>query len=202
MKKNLLVARIIVMVIGIMLGVLLLVVGSILTPSTIEKIIDIGLIIYGVIIIIGNVPGLISGIADIRKTEGVFDLVTSVLGIGLGIAMIFYRGEILISLVAVYLIIFPIIRVLLSKNKGEQFKREILRILLGVVLWLFVPGLAGATAEIVHRLLVIAGWVVIALSALFGIIEIIRIAMAKSIVTRSEGQTIYVDPESAENEQN
>ncbi len=193
MKKNLLVARIVVMVIGILVGVLLLVLGSILTAGTIAKIIDIGLIIYGILIIIGNIPGLISGIANVQKAEGVFDLVASILGIVLGIAMIFYRGGILISLVAVYLIIFPIIRILLSKNKGEQFKREFLRILLGVVLWLFVPGLVGATAELVHWLLVIAGWVVIALASLFGIIEIVRIATAKSVTTASDADHIYVD---------
>ncbi len=179
LKKNLLTARIVVMVIGILIGVLLLVIGSILQPGTILKIINVGLIIYGILIIIGNIPGLISGIANVHAPAGVFDLVTSALGIGLGIVLIFWRGEILVSLVAVYLIIFPIIRVLLAKNKGEQFKREILRIVLGLLLWLFVPGLVGATAELVHWLLVGTGWLVIVLSVLFGAIEIYRIATAK-----------------------
>ncbi len=193
MKKNLLVARIIVMVIGILVGVLLVVLGSVLTVDTVNTIINIGLIIYGIIIIIGNIPGLISGIANAKTPAGTFDLVCSVLGIALGIAMIFYQGALLVTLVAVYLIIFPLVRVLLAANKGEQFKRELLRIILGVVLLVFVPALVHAAFTVVHLLLVIGGWVIIALAALFGIIEIIRIATAKEIKTSSEADHIYTD---------
>lgn len=192
MKKNLLIARIAVMVIGILVGVLLLVLGGILTPETVGTIIKWGLIIYGVIIIIGNIPGLISGIANVHKAAGVFDLICSVLGIALGVAMIFYQGSILVALVAIYLIVFPLIRVLLANKKGEQLKRELVRIILGVVLLVFVPSLVGAAFTLVHLLLVIGGWVVIALSTLFGVIEIIRIATAKEIKAPENGH-MYVD---------
>ena len=192
MKKNLLVARIAVMVIGILVGVLLLVLGGILTPETIGTIIKWGLIIYGIIIIIGNIPGLISGIANVSKAAGVFDLICSVLGIALGVAMIFYQGSILVALVAVYLIVFPLIRVLLATQKVEQLKRELLRIILGVVLLVFVPSLVGAAYTLVHLLLVIGGWVVIALATLFGVIEIVRIAKAREVKTPENGH-IYVD---------
>lgn len=192
MKKNLLIARIAVMVIGILVGVLLLVLGGILTPETVGAIIHWGLIIYGIIIIIGNIPGLISGIANVHKAAGVFDLICSVLGIALGVAMIFYQGSILVALVAIYLIVFPLIRVLLANKKGEQLKRELVRIILGVVLLVFVPSLVGAAFTLVHLLLVIGGWVVIALSTLFGVIEIIRIATAKEIKAPENGH-MYVD---------
>ena len=192
MKKNLLIARIAVMVIGILVGVLLLVLGGILTPETVGTIIHWGLIIYGVIIIIGNIPGLISGIANVNKAAGVFDLICSVLGIALGVAMIFYQGSILVALVAIYLIVFPLIRVLLANKKGEQLKRELVRIILGVVLLVFVPSLVGAAFTLVHLLLVIGGWVVIALSTLFGVIEIIRIASAKELKAPENGH-MYVD---------
>ena len=192
MKKNLLVARIAVMVIGILVGVLLLVLGGILTPETIGTIIKWGLIIYGIIIIIGNIPGLISGIANVSKAAGVFDLICSVLGIALGVAMIFYQGSILVALVAVYLLVFPLIRVLLATQKVEQLKRELLRIILGVVLLVFVPSLVGAAYTLVHLLLVIGGWVVIALATLFGVIEIVRIARAREVKTPENGH-IYVD---------
>ena len=192
MKKNLLVARIVVMVIGILVGVLLLVLGSILKPSTVATIIHWGLIIYGIIIVIGNIPGLISGIANVNKAAGVFDLICSILGIALGAAMIFYQGSILVALVAVYLIVFPLVRVLLADQKAEQFKRELLRIVLGVVLLVFVPSLVGAAFTLVHLLLVIGGWIVIALSTIFGVIEIVRIATAKEIQAPQNGH-IYVD---------
>lgn len=192
MKKNLLVARIVVMVIGILVGVLLVVLGSILKPSTVATIIHWGLIIYGIIIVIGNIPGLISGIANVNKAAGVFDLICSILGIALGAAMIFYQGSILVALVAVYLIVFPLVRVLLADQKAEQFKRELIRIVLGVVLLVFVPSLVGAAFTLVHLLLVIGGWIVIALSTIFGVIEIVRIATAKEIQAPQNGH-IYVD---------
>ena len=192
MKKNLLVARIAVMVIGILIGVLLLVLAGILKPSTVATIIHWGLIIYGIIIVISNIPGLISGIANVNKAAGVFDLICSILGIALGAAMIFYQGSILVALVAVYLIVFPLVRVLLADQKAEQFKRELLRIVLGVVLLVFVPSLVGAAFTLVHLLLVIGGWIVIALSTIFGVIEIVRIATAKEIQAPQNGH-IYVD---------
>jgi hypothetical protein len=192
MKKNLLIARIAVMVIGILVGVLLLVLGALLMPSTVATIIHWGLIIYGIIIIIGNIPGLISGIANVNSASGVFDLVCSILGIGLGIAMICYQGSILVALVGIYLIVFPLVRVLLADHKVEQLKREAMRIILGVVLLVFLPSLLGAAFEIVHLLLVICGWVVIGLSVLFGAIEIIRIATAKEIQV-SNADHVVVD---------
>ncbi len=193
MKKNLLVSRIVVMVIGILVGVLLLALGLILKPETVATIINVGLIIYGILIIIGNIPGLVSGIANIHETSGVFDLVASILGIALGIALIFYQGALLVTLVAIYLIIFPLIRVLMAQNKGDQFKRELSRIILGLVLLIFVPSLVGAAFTVVHWLLVIGGWLVIALSALFGIIEIIRIATAKEVRTGSSDGNVFID---------
>ena len=192
MKKNLLVARIVVMVIGILVGVLLLVLGSILKPSTVATIIHWGLIIYGIIIVISNIPGLISGIANVNKAAGVFDLICSILGIALGAAMIFYQGSILVALVAIYLIVFPVVRVLMAEQKVEQLKREALRIALGVVLLVFVPALLDAAFTLVHLLLLIAGWAVIALSAIFGVIEIVRISMAKEIKAPENGH-VYVD---------
>ncbi len=192
MKKNLIVARTVAMIIGVLLGVLLLVLGNVLTPETVVKIIDIGLIIYGIIVIIGNIPGLVSGAANIHKPAGVFDLVASIIGIALGVTMVFYQGAFIVILVAVYLILFPLVRVLLAPDKGEQFKRELLRMVLGVVLLIFLPALFDAAFTVVHLLLVIAGWFVIGLSVLFGVVEIIRIATAKNL-SAPETDHIYVD---------
>lgn len=193
MKKNLLIARIAVMLIGVVVGVLLLVLGAILKPETIDTIVHWALIIYGVIVVIGNIPGLVSGIANIHKPAGVFDLVCSLLGIGLGAAMIFYQGKLLVAIVGIYLIVFPLVRVLLATNKVEQLKREVGRMVLGVVLLVFLPALLDVAFTVVHLLLTIAGWVVIGGSVLFGLIEIIRIATAKEIRTAGKDQPIYVE---------
>jgi hypothetical protein len=190
MKKTLLTYRITVMVIGILLGVLLLVLGMLLKPETVQTIIKWGIIIYGIFIVIGNIPGLISGIANIGKPTGVFDLVCALLGIALGVAMICYQGSVLVAIVGIYLIILPLVRVLLAKQKGEQFKRELIRIILGVVLLFFVPALLNVAFTVIHWLLVILGWIVIALSVIIGVVEIIRVLRAPAT---SAGGKIYVD---------
>ena len=190
MKKTLMTYRITVMVIGILLGVLLLVLGMLLKPETVQTIIKWGIIIYGIFIVIGNIPGLISGIVHIGKPTGVFDLICALLGIGLGVAMIVYQGSILVAIVGIYLIVLPLIRVLLADQKGEQFKRELIRIILGIVLLFFVPALLNVAFTIIHWVLVFLGWAVIALSVIFGIVEIIRIQRAPAM---SASGKIYVD---------
>lgn len=199
MKKNLLIARIAVAVIGILFGVILLVLGHILTPETVGSIIHWALVIYGVVIIIGNVPGLIAGIANIHRAAGVFDLITSLLGIGLGIALIFYQSTLLVALLAIYLIVFPAIRVLMATQKVKQLRRELLRMILGVVLLVFLPSLVGAAFTLVHLLLVVGGWIVIGLSVIFGTAEVIRIATAKEYKMPESGH-IYVEFEETKDE--
>lgn len=90
MKKNLIIARVVVMLIGVLVGVLLLVLGGLITVDTVSTIIKWGIIIYGILIILGNIPGLVSGIANLNRAAGVFDLVSALLGIALGVAMICY----------------------------------------------------------------------------------------------------------------
>ena len=192
MKKHLIVARVVVTLISILVGVLLLVLGGILTPDTVANIIKWGLIIYGILVIIGNIPGLVSGIANINKPAGVFDLVCSILGVGLGVALIFYQGSILVALVAIYLIIFPLIRVVLANKKAEQFKRELVRIIMGVLLLVFVPNWSEAISNILQIVLFVCGGAVILLSLVFGVIEIVRIATAKELNVSDNGH-IYVD---------
>ncbi len=192
MKKNLLIARVAVMIIGILVGVLLIVLGGALTPATVATILKWGLIIYGIFIILGNIPGLVSGIANVNRPAGVFDLISAVLGIALGVVMIFYHGSILVAFVAAYLIIFPLLRVLLAERKGEQFKRELMRIIMGVVLLVFVPNWSEAIAGVLRILLFVSGGMVICLALVFGVLEIIRIASAKEVAAPKNGH-LYVD---------
>ena len=191
MKKQLLVSLIVTMIIGILVGVLLIVLGGALTPATIATIIKWGLIIYGVFIVIGNIPGLVSGIANANRPAGVFDLVGAVIGISLGIAMIFYHGSLLVAIVAAYLIIFPLLRILLAARKGEQLRRELVRIIMGVVLLVFVPNWNEAIANVLKILLFVIGGAVITLALLLGVLGIIRIVSAKEENTFDQGR-LYV----------
>ena len=192
MKKNLLIYRITSMIIGALMGALLLLLAGILTAETVAKIIHIGLIVYGIFVIIGNIPSLVSGIANIHRRAGVFDLISAIVGIALGLAMIFYQGTFLVVAVAAYLIVFPLLRVLVSPKKGEQFKRELVRLVLGVLLLVFVPALVNVAFFAVRLILQIVGWGVIGLSVLFGVIGIVQVAISKPASAPAE-EPVYVD---------
>lgn len=190
-KKGKIVSRVISMVIGVLVGVLLLILASFVGPDTVDTIIRIGLIVYGVLIIIGNIPGLIAGIRNLNTSEGVLNLIFSILGIALGGVLIFYRSQVLVWIIALYMIVFPIIRIVVAKTgtRGEAFRRELLRMILGVVILVFLPGFTAATSIVIHWVLKIVGWVIIALTVLLGAVSLVLLLTAKE----AKGKKVYVD---------
>lgn len=189
-KKNRIANRVISMIIGILVGAVLVILGSVVGSG---KLIDIALIVWGVIIIVSNVPALIASIATIKEKGSVFDLVMSALGVLLGLGLILSRNQIVTVLVAAYMIVFPLIRIVLAKaNWAEQLKRKALRIILGVVLLVFGGILLGAGLTVLDILLTVGGWVIIGLVTVFGLVEIIRLALAKEAAP-SSGTKTYVD---------
>ena len=177
--KNQIANRVISMILGVLIGVALVLIGTVVKAETL---INVALIVWGVIIIISNVPGLIGSIVRIKEKGSVFGLIISIVGILMGVALILGKAHnILTIIVAIYMLVFPIIRVVLAKgNWGEQLKREALRIALGVVLLVFGGVLIGASLTVLNVVLTVIGWVVIALALVFGLVDIIRLASKKA----------------------
>ena len=89
-----------------------------------ETLLKIALIVWGVIIIIGNIPSLIYAIANLKAKGAIFDLIASVIGILLGLGLIFSQNKVITIILAAYMIIFPVIRIVLAKSAwAEQLKR-------------------------------------------------------------------------------
>lgn len=188
-KNNRIANRIISMIMGILVGVVLIILGTVIK---VETMVWIALVVWGVIIIIGNIPGLIYSIANINQKGSIFDLICSGLGILLGVGLIISQSQVVTVILAVYMIAFPVIRIILAKDSWtEQLKREALRIILGVVLLVFGGTLLGVGAKIINLLLKIIGWVVVGLSVVFAAIEIVRIATSKEHTKVDE--PIYVE---------
>lgn len=184
-KKNVLANIIISLIIGVILGVLLVALSSFLDVSFL---IYWGLVVVGILTIISNVPALINGIMNINKTSGIVDLVFSILGIVLGLMMIFVQGTVITVIVAVYLIAMPIVRIILSGSAGwkDQIKREWIKMLIGVLLLVFLPGLLAAADTVVKTIILIAGWVVIGLSVLFFVLSLVSYLTASKKVADAE----------------
>ena len=164
-KKNVLASIIASLIIGVILGVLLVVLSGFLDVSFLIKW---GLIVVGIVTIISNVPSLINGIMNIKTMEGVIDLIFAILGVILGCMMIFVRGTVITIIVSVYLIAFPIFRVILSGTDSwkDQIKKEWIKILIGALLLVFLPGLLAAADSVVKTIILVAGWAVIGISVI------------------------------------
>lgn len=187
-KNNRIANRVISMILGILVGVVLVVIGSVIKAETL---VWLALVIWGAIIIIGNIPGLVYSIANIKNKGAIFDLVMSIIGILLGVGLIVSQNQVVTVILAAYMIVFPVIRIVLAKQGwAEQLKREALRIILGVVLLVFGGTLLGVGYTILNLILKVIGWVIIALVAVFGIVEIILIATKKE---DKSNDTIYVE---------
>ena len=176
-KNNLIATRVLFMILGVLIGVALVIVGSIVEVGTL---VWLALVVWGVIVIVSNIPGLIFAIANIKAKGAIFDLIMSILGILLGVGLIVSQSKVITILLAAYMIVFPIIRIVLAKSAwGEQLKREALRIILGVVLLVFGGTFLAIGEAVLNLLLAVIGWVVIALVLIFGVVDIIRIATRK-----------------------
>lgn len=183
-KKNILTNIIISLIIGVVLGTLLVVFSGILNVSLLIKW---GLIIVGIITIISNIPSLVNGVMNITKTAGIIDLVFSILGIILGCMMIFNQGKVISIIVSVYLIAFPIVRVILAQsNWKDQIKKEWIKILIGVLILVFLPGLLAAADSVVSLIILIAGWVVIGLSVLLFVLSLVSYISASKKISDAE----------------
>ena len=157
-KKQLLAKIITSTVTSILLG-LVLILLPILFP--VSKLIYIAFVVLGVITIINYIPSLISGIKNISTMEGKADLIGSIFGMAIGAVMIFNHGTLLTVLAAIFLIILPILRILLSRDHMAALRSEILRIILGIVLIAFLPALMGAMDLIVKIILFTIGGIMI-----------------------------------------
>ena len=177
-KNNRIASRVISMILGILMGVALVILGSVVKAETL---VWLALVVWGVIVIIGNIPSLIYAIANLKAKGAIFDLIASIIGILLGLGLIFSQNQVITVILAAYMIVFPIIRIILAKSAwAEQLGREILRIILGVVLLVFGGTLLGVGMTILNLLLSIIGWVVIALAVILGVVGIIQIATSKA----------------------
>ncbi len=183
MKKVSLVPTIIVGSVGIVFGVLFALLAGV--------IFDIILIVCGVLTLISAVPqliGAIKGFAEKQKIGiAVFDLVMSVITAAVGIMLIFYRNEIVMLIIGAYLLVFPLIRTLIAKDKVAQLKTELPSMILGIVLMLVAP------KDIVGILGKVAGAVIVVLSALYIVVGVLAYFKAKKIVESTEGSRVYVD---------
>lgn len=199
-KKVFVTASILLALIGVALGAVLLVLAALLKPDTVDNIVRGVMIVCGIVTVIGNIPGLVSGISNMKQSIGIVDLITSTLGILFGVMLIVYQGRTLAVVIGIYLIVFPLLLILFSKNKKAAFKANWPRMALGAAILILLPLIVWTVFETVHIILTVLGWAVIGLSVLLGIIGVIRALRMSNgtnwAINRTQnkkGKKIYVD---------
>ncbi len=154
-----------------------------------EIILSLIFVIFGILTLLSGIPQLVSAIRNIgtHSAEAIFDLIMSILTVAVGVALIFFRNSIIMLVVGIYLIVFPIIRVVISKKKLGQLRAELPSVILGIVLVVLGP----FAQDVVFKIL---GAIVVVLSVLytvFGIIAVIKLRrIEKNTVV---GTRLFVD---------
>lgn len=197
-KKSVLAEIIISLVFGLIFGGLVLFLSTLGADTIIKWV----LIVTGIIIVITNIAPLIRGIVNLAHKEkgGLFDVIVSAIAMALGIVMIVYQNAIVSTIItvllAIYLIVLPIIRIVIAPSKKEQLSKEWIRILIGAILIVFLPAILGAADAIIKILLMVAGIVIIALTVLSFVLSLI--AYIKATKKADEEAPVEVEAETAE----
>ena len=162
MKKASLLSSVCVGVLGIFIGILLL-------KTPIDFLFKIFFIGFGVLTLISGVPQLVFSISNLgsKPKESVFDMILAIITICLGLILMFIQSKIALIIVGAHLIVFPVIRVLLSGEKLLQLKKEMPIMILGIIM--VVVGHVKAKGILFD----IAGIIIIVLSVFYMIFGIV-----------------------------
>lgn len=164
-----------------------LAIGLLLIILPVEWLLKAVFVIAGGATILCNLPGLVSGLLHFSTRAGQIAVMITGISIFIGFLMIFFHSDILMIVLGVYLLVLPMVRILISRDRGRQFKIELPKMLLGLVLVLIGPGKA------LEVLFDIVGWVLTVLTVAY----VVWVAVDRMIRTKkaehTTGNRLFVD---------
>ena len=143
-------------------------------------------IIMGIITVLSSIPTIVVGAMNLGSKEGLISFILGLLSAVIGFLMIFWHADFLMIILGAYMLVMPILEILVSQNKGERFKAELPKMILGVVMILIGP------ATTLSFLFDVAGWVILALTALY-LIGVLLSSLRSKKATDTTGNRIFVD---------
>lgn len=153
---------------GILSGIISILFGAALILLSIfafDTLKNIVFVIIGVLLILINSLFLIETLLEKNLKYLWFNLLFEIMGIILGIIFLNNDNQAVIIIVAIYLILFPILRIIISLNKKERFKNELPLLIVGILLLLF----SFALDDILRVVTIIIGAIIV----FYGILDII-----------------------------
>ncbi|MBR2371001.1 MAG: hypothetical protein IKA82_03155 [Clostridia bacterium] len=128
-----------------------------------EAIINVLFVILGVVIIIASIPNVVDALSDSHK-QGLIPVILSAIPAIIGLVLIFWHNSVVMVIVGIYMLIFPIVRILMSYDPKAQFSLELRNLILGLVLILVGPG----------KIISWAGWGLVILSVGYAVYALIK----------------------------
>ncbi len=175
-KKSTLATLLLFSLLGLGLGLLLILLDT-------ELLTKVFFVVIGVITVLCQIPGLVTGLVSIGSTHGKLMLIFSLLSAALGMVMIFWHDTFLVVFLGIYLLVFPLIEILFSKNR---LKTELPKMILGAVLLIVGP------AKAIHIMFDVAGWVILALTAVYAAVMLLSL-LRRTSPEKTTGGRIFVD---------
>ncbi len=166
--------------IGGLLGLVL-----ILLPT--ELLMKIIFVVLGAFTILSAIPSLVIGLTMSNEQVGKLSLFSSIISMVMGILLIFWNNTILMVVIGVYFLLFPMLEILLAKDRMRQFKSEIPKLIIGVVMLVFGP------ANMLDLLFDIVGWGVLGLTAISMLITVITFFKHRKKMDQTTSDRVFVD---------
>ena len=200
MNKKAVITNIIVsVIINLLFGGLLIGAGVLVLifPQIFHVVLSASFALIGISLTLTTIPNLIGGIVSIKQKKGVFDLIFSIVTIVIGVVLAIYGiinalitigvtgvavptvvwtimtiiRWVVCGLVALYLIVLPIIRICKAEKKMLQFKAELVKLILGVLIVVLL--ICGLLINVLKDMIGISLIVVGALTVILAIINLI-----------------------------
>ena len=166
-------------------------------PKIFDTVLSVAFALIGISLTLTTIPNLIGGIASFKQKKGKFDLVFSIITMVIGVTLAIYGiitaliafgvegiavpGFVNIimtvlrwticGLVALYLIVLPIVRICKAEKKMMQFKAELVKLILGVLIVVLL--ICGLLVSVLNDLIGISLIVVGALTVILAIVNLI-----------------------------
>lgn len=181
LKRLYIIRYILTILFGVGLGLLFL----FLRPYA-SDIFEILVIAMGLLTAVLNLPGVFLSLRHIKAPGAPITLGMSLGAVVLGCLLMFLQKSFLLILLAVYSIVFPLLRVLLVKNRKKQIVKELPVVISGLVMLLIF---LTESENLVMLALSIFLFVLTAIYLVYGIFVIrYRFALPKETIGVIEGE--------------
>lgn len=155
------------------MGLFYAAIGIIFLTVKAENIIKFVYILLGIIVIFFNALVLFDSITRIKKDKRYLIVVAlSIIQIIIGILLIVTESKVLLIVTGSILLVLPLLEIISSQNKKEQFKLEITKISLGIIfIILGATNLASVVFKVLGVISIIFGAIYLVCAILMSILH-------------------------------